>query len=95
MKRFKSPGSAQRFLSIHAAVYGANCWESQRVRTSAGCCAQVRSTSGWLNIPPARLAREARPPSRLRSVPTRELYKAINPAFVKDTVTLIGNLQAK
>jgi putative transposase len=28
MKRFKSPGSAQRFLSIHAAVY--NVFNLQR-----------------------------------------------------------------
>jgi putative transposase len=28
MKRFKSPGSAQRFLSIHAAVY--NVFNVQR-----------------------------------------------------------------
>ena len=32
MKRFKSPGSAQRFLSIHAAVY--NVFNSQRHLTS-------------------------------------------------------------
>ena len=32
MKRFKSPGSAQRFLSIHAAVY--NVFNVQRHLTS-------------------------------------------------------------
>jgi len=33
MQRFKSPGSAQKFLSIHAAVY--NNFDVQRRLTSA------------------------------------------------------------
>jgi putative transposase len=32
MQRFKSPGSAQRFLSVHAAVH--NTFNTQRHRTS-------------------------------------------------------------
>jgi putative transposase len=40
MQRFKSPGSAQRFLSIHSAVY--NTFNIQRHLISRGTLRQSR-----------------------------------------------------
>ena len=41
MQRFKSPGSAQRFLSVHAAVY--NTFNTQRHLTSRNTLRVLRS----------------------------------------------------
>jgi transposase-like protein len=47
MQRFKSPGSAQRFLSTHAAVY--NVFNNQRHLTTRQTYRTLRSeaTSAW------------------------------------------------
>ena len=49
MKRFKSPGSAQRFLSIHAAVY--NVFNVQRHLISRRTL-RVISCSGYADLAP-------------------------------------------
>jgi putative transposase len=50
MKRFKSAGSAQRFLSIHAAVY--NTFNIQRHLISRSTLRQFRSdaTNAWRTV---------------------------------------------
>jgi putative transposase len=50
MRRFKSPGSAQKFLSSHAAVY--NIFNVQRHLTSARTHRAFRATamSAWREV---------------------------------------------
>ena len=50
MKRFKSPGSAQRFLSIHAAVY--NVFNFQRHLISRRTLRSFRARSGYADMAP-------------------------------------------
>ena len=60
MKRFKSPGSAQRFLSIHAAVY--NVFNVQRHLISRRTL-RVISRSGYADMAPrdSRSVKPSRP----------------------------------
>jgi hypothetical protein len=53
LQRFKSPGSAQRFLSMHAAVH--NTFNLQRhfvSRSLSGSSDQMRLRKGAARLPP-------------------------------------------